>query len=71
MTRGDANASEDWPAVEASRVAGQLRMVVPAVGLPMLWYRERAWAPLAVTGAGTWAALVLALGLVHRRSAGS
>ncbi len=71
VTRGDANASEDWPAVEASRVAGQLRMVVPAVGLPMLWYRERAWAPLAVTGAGTWAALVLALGLVRRRSAAS
>lgn len=70
VTRGDANASEDWPAVEAPRVAGQLRLVVPRVGLPMLWWRERAWTPLAVTAAGTWTALVLALGLLRPRPAG-
>jgi signal peptidase I len=70
VTRGDANASEDWPAVEPARVAGRLRLVVPRVGLPMLWWREQAWVPLAVTGTGTWAALVLALGLRRGSSGG-
>src|SRR4051812_49881980 len=37
VTRGDANPSEDWPAVDAPRVAGQLRLVVPAVGPPPPW----------------------------------
>ena len=68
VTRGDANASDDWPAVEAPRVAGQLRLVVPAVGLPLLWWRDRDWPALAVAAAGTWTALVLALGLVRPRS---
>jgi signal peptidase I len=67
VTRGDANASEDWPAVEAPRVAGQLRLVVPAVGLPLLWWQDRDWPALAVGGGLTWTALVLALGLVRRR----
>jgi signal peptidase len=66
VTRGDANPSDDWPAVEPSRVAGQVRLLVPRVGLPMLWWSERNWVPLAVTGGGTWAALVLALGLRTR-----
>ena len=67
VTRGDANPSDDWPAVEPSRVAGQVRLVVPRVGLPLLWWRDRAWVPLALAGGGTWGALVLALGLVRRR----
>jgi signal peptidase len=67
VTKGDANASEDWPAVDASRVAGQLRLVVPAVGLPLLWWQDRNWPALAVGGGLTWTALVLALGLVRRR----
>ncbi len=66
VTRGDANPSEDWPAVEPARLAGQVRLVVPRVGLPLVWWRERAWVPLAVAGGGTWAALVLALGLRRR-----
>ena len=68
VTRGDANATDDWPAVEPARVAGQLRLVVPAVGLPLLWWRDRNWPALAVGAVGTWAALVLALGLVRRSS---
>ena len=67
VTRGDANTSEDWPAVEAPRVAGQLRLVVPAVGLPLLWWQDRNWPALAVSGGLTWTALVLALGLMRRR----
>ena len=68
VTRGDANPSEDWPAVDAPRVAGQLRLVVPAVGLPLLWWQDRDWPALAVGGGLTWIALVLALGLVRRRA---
>ena len=69
VTKGDANPTEDWPAVEAPRVAGQLRLVVPAVGLPLLWWRDRDWPALAVGAGLTWTALVLALGLVRRRPA--
>jgi signal peptidase len=65
VTRGDANITEDWPAVEAPRVAGQLRLVVPAVGLPLLWWRDREWPALALAAVLTWAALVLALGLLR------
>jgi signal peptidase len=69
VTKGDANPTEDWPAVDPARVAGQLRLVVPAIGLPMLWWRDRDWAALAVAGGLTWTALVLALGLFGRRPA--
>ncbi len=68
VTRGDANASEDWPAVEGPRVAGQLRLVVPVVGLPLLWWRDHAWGALAAGAVGTWTALVLALGLLRPAS---
>jgi signal peptidase len=66
VTKGDANPTEDWPAVEPPRVAGQLRLVVPVVGLPLLWWRDRDWAALAAAGGLTWTALVLALGLTGR-----
>jgi signal peptidase len=67
VTKGDANATEDWPAVDPSRVAGQLRLVVPVIGLPLLWWRDGDWAALAIGGGLSWAALVLAFGLVRRR----
>lgn len=70
VTRGDANASEDWPAVEAPRVAGQMRLVVPAVGLPLIWWQDRNWPALVLAGGGTWIALILALGLVRPRPIG-
>jgi signal peptidase I len=69
VTKGDANPTEDWPAVDAWRVAGQLRLVVPAVGLPLLWWRDHNWPALAVGAGLTWTAVVLALGLVRRRPA--
>ena len=69
VTKGDANPTEDWPAVEPSRVAGQMRLVVPAVGLPLIWWRDRDWPALVVAGGATWTALVLALGLGRRRPA--
>jgi signal peptidase len=63
VTRGDANASEDRPAVERSRVQGQLRLLVPRVGLPVIWWREGRYAELAAAALGTWAAALGALGL--------
>jgi signal peptidase len=69
VTRGDANAVDDWPAVPPSKVSGQLRLVVPAVGLPMIWWREHDWALLGGAGALTWGALVLASGLLRGGSA--
>lgn len=68
VTRGDANAVDDYPAVDPARVAGRLRLVVPVVGLPMIWWQQHAWLRLAVLGGGTWAALVITLGGVSRRS---
>ncbi|HYY10846.1 MAG TPA: S24/S26 family peptidase [Kineosporiaceae bacterium] len=66
VTRGDANASDDWPAVELPRVKGELRLVVPVVGTPLLWWRDHDWLALALTGVTTWTALFLALGLLRR-----
>lgn len=39
VLRGDANRTEDAP-VPASALLGQGRMVVPLVGLPVLWARD-------------------------------
>jgi signal peptidase len=70
VTRGDANGVDDWPAVPPSKVSGQLRLVVPAVGLPMIWWRDRDWPLLGLSGALTWGALVLAFGLLRVGSGG-
>ncbi len=63
VTQGDANAVEDHPAVDPERVEGQLRLLVPRVGTPMVWLREGRRLDVALVGGGTWAALVLVLGL--------
>jgi len=67
VTRGDANDVDDYPAVDPAQVAGQLRLVVPLVGLPMLWWQEQAWLRLAVLAGVRWSSLVLALGLRRPR----
>ncbi len=61
VTRGDANQSEDNPPVEADRVLGEIRMVVPRVGLPVVWLREHVYPPVVAVLLGTWAALVVVL----------
>src|SRR3954452_5304834 len=43
VTRGGANAVNDSPAVEPARIVGQVRLVVPLVGLPMLWWEDHQW----------------------------
>jgi signal peptidase len=67
VTRGDANRVDDYPAVDPGQVAGQLRLVVPFVGLPMLWWQRHEWVRLGALAALSWSSLVLALGLRHRR----
>jgi signal peptidase len=66
VTRGDANRVDDYPAVEPGQVVGQLRLVVPLVGLPMLWWQEHEWFRLAALAGLSWSSLVLALGLRRR-----
>lgn len=56
VTRGDANPSEDVP-VPADHLLGEVRLVVPLVGLPAVWLRESTFLPLVVLVAVTWAAL--------------
>jgi signal peptidase I len=62
VTKGDANEVEDYPAVQPSQVVGQMRLLVPYVGLPMLWWQQHLWFRLAVLAGFSWSALVLVLG---------
>jgi hypothetical protein len=65
VTKGDANFSEDSPATPA-QVLGRTRLVVPSIGLPLVWLKHVALLPLFAACAGTWLALVVVL---HRQSA--
>lgn len=47
VTRGDANASDDVVTVDPGDVVGAGRLVVPAVGMPLLWLRGDEAVPLA------------------------
>jgi len=47
VTRGDANPTDDFPAVPVARVLGQARYVIPIVGRPVLWSRQGNPWPLA------------------------
>jgi hypothetical protein len=48
--RGDANAADD-PPVPASAVAGSGRVLVPLVGLPVVWLQQGHLVPLATSAA--------------------
>ena len=48
VTKGDANAVADSTPLDPERVEGVGRLVVPFVGLPLLWVQQRAWLMLAV-----------------------
>jgi signal peptidase I len=58
VTKGDANAVPDWPQVAAENVTGQVRVVVPQVGWPLVWWHEGRLLPLLACVAGSWLALV-------------
>lgn len=62
VTKGDANRVEDTRPVEPERVEGQLRLVVPKVGLPVVWLRGDDYLPLAGITLATWVMLLLAFG---------
>lgn len=66
VTRGDANASEDNPAVAPGRVLGQVRLAVPLVGLPSVWLRSGEVLPLVALTAGTWGAVVVGASALRR-----
>ena len=68
VTRGDANRVDDYPAIDRAQVAGQMRLLVPFVGLPMLWWQEHEWVRLGALVGLSWSSLVLALGLRRPRS---
>jgi signal peptidase I len=59
VTKGDANFSED-SASPAAAVLGRARLVVPRIGMPVIWLHDRAYLPLGLVGAGTWTAAVVA-----------
>ncbi len=63
VTRGDANQSEDVPSVDPARVRGQVRLLVPRVGTPLVWLRQGRRLDVALLGLGLWVAFALALGL--------
>lgn len=57
VTRGDANATADAP-VAPEQVLGQVRLVVPAIGLPAVWLRTGDVLPLVAVLLVTWLALL-------------
>lgn len=59
ILRGDANSANDSTPVAPSAVHGLATLRVPFVGLPVVWFAERNWAPLGGTLAAV-AALTLA-----------
>jgi len=62
ITKGDANQVPDSDPVEPASVLGQLRLVVPLIGRPVIWIAERDYLGLALAAAATWASLVVVLG---------
>lgn len=61
VTKGDANPTEDHPAVDPDRVLGQMRLLVPVVGRPVVWLHAKRYPLLAGSLALTWAAIAAAL----------
>ena len=45
-TAGDANPQDDSAPLAHERVTGQARLLVPWIGLPLLWWRQRRVGPL-------------------------
>lgn len=72
-TRGDANGSPDPTPVDPAEVVGVGRLLVPLVGLPVMWLRTDLIS-FGLFAAGTVAAVVVAGGAnrraVRRRRAG-
>jgi signal peptidase I len=63
VTKGDANPTPDNPPVDAGRLLGRARLVVPRIGLPALWVQQGRFPPLAAFLALTALAVLAASGL--------
>lgn len=61
VTRGDANPSDDGAPVPPSHLVGRGRLLVPYLGLPVVWLRDGAWLAAAAWLLGTAAAAAGAL----------
>jgi signal peptidase I len=61
VTKGDANLVPDWPHVAVKNVTGQVRVVVPQVGWPLVWWHQGRLLPLFACVVGSWLALVAVL----------
>lgn len=60
-TKGDANSTPDADLVQTSQVIGVTRMVVPFVGLPIVWWNSGLYVPFGAWLIVTLCALLLAL----------
>jgi signal peptidase len=60
-TQGDANPTPDSTPVPAGGTLGELRLVIPTVGRPVIWAREHRTAPLLGVGVLTLGSLALIL----------
>ncbi|MEM1332360.1 MAG: signal peptidase I, partial [Actinomycetota bacterium] len=71
ITKGDANASPDTDPVAASDVVGAGRLVIPMVGLPIVWAQTGQWLPFVgwslLTGAGILGTALAADRAIRRR----
>jgi signal peptidase I len=57
VTKGDANAVVDSSALDAGRITGVGRFLVPRAALPVLWWRHGEWLALALFSLVTVTAL--------------
>jgi signal peptidase I len=71
QTQGDANDRPDSDPVRLTDVRGEVRFVVPGVGLPILWFHEGRIVPLALLALVTLLALAELPGPVPRRYRGA
>jgi hypothetical protein len=65
VTRGDANTGDDSSPVPLAAVHGVGTLRVPWVALPVVWFRERSFAPLGLVVVGL-VGLALVAGQGHR-----
>lgn len=61
ITKGDANRDNDSDPVAPAAVKGQLRLVVPMVGRPVIWLSHGDYLALGLVGAVTWLSLSVVL----------
>lgn len=68
ITKGDANDAPDTDAVTPAQVIGVGRLVIPAIGLPLIWQQTGDWVTLGALAVLSVGALGVALSGVLRRS---